>query len=45
VREDRLLAVLPGHQAGELADALAAVERANTRMLAYYEERRAAFTS
>ena len=45
VREDRLLAALPGHQAGELADALAVVTRANTTMLAYYEERKAAFTS
>jgi uncharacterized protein (DUF169 family) len=45
VREDRLLAVLPGQQAGALADALAAVQRANTTMLAYYEERKAAFPS
>jgi uncharacterized protein (DUF169 family) len=45
VREDRLLAVLPSNQAGELADALDGVKRANTTMLAYYEERRAAFTS
>jgi uncharacterized protein (DUF169 family) len=45
VREDRLLAALPGPQAGALADALAAVKRANTTMLAYYEERKAAFTS
>ena len=43
VREDRLLAALPGHQAGELAEALAAVTRANATMLAYYEERKAAF--
>jgi uncharacterized protein (DUF169 family) len=45
VREDRLLAALPGQQAGALADALAAVKRANTTMVAYYEARKAAFTS
>ena len=45
VREDRLLAALPGHHAGELADALDAVTRANATMLAYYEERKAAFPS
>ena len=45
VREDRLLAALPGPQAGALADALAAVNRANTTMLTYYEARKAAFTS
>jgi uncharacterized protein (DUF169 family) len=45
VREDRLLAALPGHRAGELAEALAAAKRANATMLAYYEERKAAFTA
>ena len=45
VREARLLAALPGDRAGELADALAAVTRATATMLAYSEERKAAFTS
>jgi len=45
VREDRLLAALPGGQAGELADALDAVKQANTTMLVYYEERKAAFSA
>lgn len=45
VREDRLLAVLPGARAGELADALDAVTRANATMLAFYEGRKAAFPS
>ena len=43
VREDRLLAALPGNQAGELADALDAVTQANTTMLGYYQQRLAAF--
>ena len=43
IREDRLLATLPGSRGGELADALDAVKRANTTMLAYYENRKAAF--
>jgi uncharacterized protein (DUF169 family) len=43
VREDRLLAALPGKQAGDLADALDAVSRANGTMLAYYQQRLAAF--
>jgi uncharacterized protein (DUF169 family) len=43
IREDRLLAALPGSQAAELAEALAAVQKANTTMQAFYEQRQAAF--
>jgi uncharacterized protein (DUF169 family) len=43
VREDRLLAVLPGAQSADLAGALDAVSRANATMRAYYEDRKAAF--
>jgi uncharacterized protein (DUF169 family) len=43
VREDRLLAVLPGNQAGEFAGSLGAVLESNEKMRAYYEEHKASF--
>jgi uncharacterized protein (DUF169 family) len=44
VREDRLLASLPGSRASELADALDAVHNANEHMRSYYEERKRMFS-
>jgi uncharacterized protein (DUF169 family) len=43
VREDRLLAVLPGEQARAFAQSLDAVLASNERMRAFYEEHKASF--
>lgn len=43
IREDRLLAVLPGDQARAFAESLDAVLAANEKMRAYYEEHKASF--
>jgi uncharacterized protein (DUF169 family) len=40
---DRLLAVVPGAKLGEFAQALATVIEANSQMLSYYEQQKAAF--
>lgn len=45
ISEDRLLAVLPGSQAGELVDALETVVQANQAMRAFYEGRKASLAS
>ncbi|HZQ35638.1 MAG TPA: DUF169 domain-containing protein [Dehalococcoidia bacterium] len=43
IADDRLLIVLPGEQAGALAESLQAVAQANARMQQYYLQKRAAF--
>lgn len=45
VREDRMLATLPGGRAGELADALEAAQQANAQIRAYADERKSAFSA
>lgn len=45
VREDRLLATVPGGRAGELADALDAARAANEQIRAYADERKSIFSA